>query len=69
MDYNMLYQTLPKSYIKWSVADMEKFLNFIGLPGLFSKFSKPYLIFRIIVNRWKLLKYFDRRRFEKLTLN
>lgn len=52
MDYNMLFQTLPKSYIKWSVADMEKFLNFIGLPGLFSKFSKPYLILRIIVNRW-----------------
>lgn len=44
MDYNMLYQTLPKPYIKWSVADMEKFLNFIGLSGLFPKFSKFYLI-------------------------
>jgi len=39
MDYNMLYGFLPKSYIKWSVADMEKFLNFIGLPNLYSKFS------------------------------
>lgn len=36
----MLYGILPKSYIKWSVADMEKFLNFIGLPNLYSKFSK-----------------------------
>ncbi len=38
MDYNMLYAQLPKSYIKWSVADMEKFLLFIGLPNLFPKF-------------------------------
>lgn len=44
MDYNMLYNTLPKSYIKWSVSDMEKFLNFIGLPSLFAKFSKLSLI-------------------------
>jgi len=35
----MLYTHLPKSYIKWSVSDMEKFLSFIGLPNLYSKFS------------------------------
>lgn len=39
MDYVALHGHLPKSYIKWSVADMEKFLNFIGLPNLYSKFS------------------------------
>lgn len=67
MDYNMLFETLPKSYKKWSVADTEKFLNFIGLPGLFSKFSKHFLIFRIIVNRWKLLRLLNRRGSKKLT--
>jgi hypothetical protein len=39
MDYIALHEQLPKSYIKWSVSDMEKFLNFIGLPNLYTKFS------------------------------
>jgi hypothetical protein len=39
MDYQKLYEILPKSPVKWTVADMEKWLDFIGLTNLYPNFS------------------------------
>jgi len=39
MDFSKLYGELPKESIKWTVNDMEIFLNFIGLPAVYPKFS------------------------------
>lgn len=39
MDYQKLFEILPKSYRKWTVNDMELFLKFIGLANLYPKFS------------------------------
>ena len=39
MDYQRLYEELPKQPIKWTVNDIEIWLKFIGLSALYSKFS------------------------------
>ena len=41
MDYQRLYEELPKQPIKWIVTDIEKWLKFIGLSNLFPKFRNP----------------------------
>ena len=43
MDYQRLYEELPKQPIKWIVTDIEKWLKFIGLSNLFPKFRTPSL--------------------------
>lgn len=39
MDYPKLYELLPKEPIKWTVLDIGKWLEFIGLSSLTDKFS------------------------------
>ena len=39
MDYQVLYELLPKQPIKWTVADLEIWLKYIGLSVLNPKFS------------------------------
>jgi len=44
MDYQKLYEDLPKHPVKWTVSDVEIWLHFIGLSNLYLKFSNMYLI-------------------------
>ena len=39
MDYEKLYQALPKLPVRWNVNDIEIWLTFVGLSNLYSKFS------------------------------
>lgn len=39
MDYPQLYCELPKEPIKWTVTDIQIWLQFIGLSSLNDKFS------------------------------
>lgn len=52
MDYPKLYSELPKEPIKWTVSDIQIWLQFIGLSSLYDKFSTLFLYARIIVHRW-----------------
>ena len=54
MDYQRLYEKLPKEPIKWTVGDIEIWLRFIGLSNLYPKFSKTSPQFRITIHRRKL---------------
>lgn len=44
MDYQRLYEELPKQPIKWTVSDIEVWLRFVGLSNLYPKFSSSALI-------------------------
>lgn len=44
MDYQRLYEELPKQPIKWTVSDIEVWLRFVGLSNLYPKFSSCALI-------------------------
>ena len=44
MDYEKLFEILPKHPKKWNVTDVSKWLHFINLQSLVEKFSKFYLI-------------------------
>lgn len=39
MDYQRLYEELPKHPVKWTVNDIETWLKFVGLSNLYPKFS------------------------------
>lgn len=39
MDYQRLYEELPKQPVKWTVSDIEIWLKFVGLGNLYPKFS------------------------------
>lgn len=39
MDFNLLYEVLPKETIKWDFIDVEIFLKFIKMEMYFPKFS------------------------------
>lgn len=38
MDFDKLYEVLPKYSLTWTVDDIETWLNFIGLSNLVPKF-------------------------------
>jgi hypothetical protein len=44
MDYEKLKEVLPKEPSKWTRADTEIWLNFIGLPLVIPAFSRCLLI-------------------------
>lgn len=50
MDYPKLYSELPKEPIKWTVSDIQIWLQFIGLSSLYDKFSIPTNLRRIIIH-------------------
>lgn len=52
MDYPKLYSELPKDPIKWTVTDIQIWLQFIGLSSLYDKFST----FVFIKNNFPLME-------------
>lgn len=47
MDFDRLYEILPKFPAMWSMEDISAWLNFIGLANHSEKFSISYKIFKI----------------------
>lgn len=42
MDYENLFRVVPKEPKKWSIEDVNQWLNFIGLAALSPTFSTPH---------------------------
>lgn len=56
MDYESLYCVLPKEPKKWSMEDVQQWLNFIGLSSLQTTFSKMELHNSLKLNRWVMFR-------------
>lgn len=46
MDFDKLYEVLPKYSTTWTIDDIEIWLNFIGLSNMVKKFRKFFLFIK-----------------------